>query len=205
MDMPMFVTVEGIDGTGKSSVCEMVHSMLVAEGFRVKSTREPSDSWLGQIVKGSFDKDISPFSEALLFCADRAEHTREIRGWIGKGTHVICDRYVDSTVAYQGAVLRRHYDGKDLLGWLKALNDPFIIEPDMTVLLVASPEVCLERLGARDERTKFERLETLRAVEENYLKLKDGSARFVTVDAEEPLDRVVSRTFELIKDLFLKD
>jgi dTMP kinase len=211
--MPMFVTVEGIDGTGKSSVCEMLHKALVDKGFKVKLTREPTDSGFGRLVKENFDKDISPFSEALLFCADRVEHTRDIHRWIGDGFHVISDRYVDSTVAYQGAVLEPHYNGEDLLGWLMDLNEPFIIVPDLTLLLLADPEVCLERLGARDEKTKFERLGTLKAVQKNYLEVRErankgplgGKSRFVTIDAERPLEEVASKAIEIVATLFERD
>jgi len=201
----MFVTFEGIDGTGKSSVCKKVHETLMDEGFRVKMTREPSDSWLGRLVNESFDKDISPYSEALLFCADRAQHTREIHRWIGEGYHIMCDRYVDSTVAYQGAVLEPHYQGSDLLAWLKALNEPYIITPDLTVLLKADPEICLERVGTRAGMSKFERLGTLKAVQENYLIISKGDDRFVVLDAERPLDDVTAKVLDIIRKLLQKD
>ena len=203
--MSRFVTFEGIDGTGKSSVCKRVHEALVEERINLKTTREPSDSWLGGLVNESFDKDISPYSEALLFCADRAQHTREIRAWMREGHHVLCDRYVDSTVAYQGAVLDPHHEGDDLLGWLKALNDPYIIIPDLTVLLMADPEICLGRVGTRAGMSKFERLGTLRAVQENYERISKGDDRFVILDAEEPLDVVSDRALDIIRKLLSKD
>lgn len=203
--MSRFVTLEGIDGTGKSSVCQMVVSALEKEGVKLKATREPSRSWLGDLVKGSYEKDISAFSEALLFCADRADHTRRIREWLGEGFNVVSDRYVDSTVAYQGAILRPHFPGEDLLGWLRMVNEPYIIRPDLTVLFIADPEICLERTAARGDRSKFERLETLKAVQHNYLEIKKGSDRFVVVDAERSLEKVALEAQDHIRKVLEKD
>lgn len=197
--MPRFVTIEGIDGTGKTSVCNRVHKALVDEGLKVRLTREPSDSWLGKLVKASFERDISPFSEALLFCADRAQHTREIEAWLASGSHVLCDRYVDSTIAYQGAVLGQVYKGDDLLHWLMTVNRPFIRVPDLSILLVADPEVCLDRIGARTDMTKFEKLDTLRAVDANYKRIMKGEDRFVQVDAARPLEDVVAETLAFVR------
>jgi dTMP kinase len=200
--MAKFITFEGIDGTGKSSVCEAVHKELLDQGYRVKLTMEPSQGWLGQIVRDSYKRGISPFSEALLFCADRAEHTREICAWLAKGYHVLCDRYMDSTIAYQGAILKPYFKAKkgtDLLSWLKELNRPYIQCPDMTILLLCPPEVCLERIGDRGAATKFERLDLLRAIEANYLEIKKGSPRFVTVDARKPLEDVINASLKLTK------
>jgi dTMP kinase len=206
--MVKFITFEGIDGTGKSSVCEAVHKELLDKGYRVKHTMEPSDGWLGGLVRESYKRAISPFSEALLFCADRAEHTREVCTWLAKGYHVLCDRYVDSTVAYQGAILRPYFKakkGQDLLTWLKDLNRPYIQCPDLTVLLLCPPEICLERIGERGATSKFERLDLLSAIEANYLELSKGSARFVTLDARGSLEEVCAKAIKIVKAFIGKE
>jgi dTMP kinase len=206
--MAKFITFEGIDGTGKSSVCKAVFKTLVDEGYLVLHTLEPSDGWLGQIVRESYKKDISPFSEALLFCADRAQHTKEINAWLEEGYHVLCDRYVDSTIAYQSAILRPHFKakkGQDLMAWLEEVNRPYIRTPDLTVLLLCPPEECLKRIGVRGASSKFERLDLLKAIEANYLKIKKGSNRFVTVDADKPMVDVIASSLKAVKTALGKD
>jgi dTMP kinase len=206
--MAKFITFEGIDGTGKSSICEAVHKELLDKGYKVVHTMEPSDGWLGGLVRESYKRAISPFSEALLFCADRAEHTREICTWLAKGYHVLCDRYVDSTVAYQGAILRPYFKakkGQDLLTWLKELNRPYIQCPDLTVVLLCPPELCLERIGERGATSKFERLDLLRAIEANYLELCKGSSRFVKVDARRSLEEVCAKAIKIVKAVIGKE
>jgi len=199
--MAKFITFEGIDGTGKSSVCKAVFKELVDQGYMVLHTLEPSDGWLGKIVRESYKMDISPFSEAMLFCADRAQHTKQINAWIEEGCHVLCDRYVDSTIAYQSALLKPYFKkkGSDIMGWLEEVNRPYIRIPDMTVLLICPPEVCLERIGERGDTSKFEHLDLLKAIEANYLKIKKGSKRFVTVDADKPLEKVIFNALNAVK------
>jgi dTMP kinase len=200
--MAKFITFEGIDGTGKSSVCKAVFKELVDQGYCALHTLEPSDGWLGKIVRESYKKDISPFSEAMLFCADRAQHTKEITKWLSEGFHVLCDRYVDSTIAYQSAILKPHYKIKkslDLMGWLEEVNRPYIRTPDLTVLLLCPPEICLKRIGVRGKSSKFERLDLLKAIEANYLKIMKGSKRFVSVDADRPLEEVISDALNAVK------
>ncbi|HSV42731.1 MAG TPA: dTMP kinase, partial [Methanomassiliicoccales archaeon] len=174
-----FIVFEGIDGSGKSTMSRMIHDALVAEGRECLLTAEPSDSWLGHAVRRANQDGTDDLAEALLFMADRAEHTRTIRGWVGQGKIVVCDRYYASTLAYQTALLKDRL--QDPMGWLWNINEPIIMRPDITLFFHVSPELAMERLGSRDERTKFERLEFLRQVGQNYIIVEGRDPSFVRV------------------------
>ena len=101
----MFVTFEGLDGSGKSTQAELLRARLEADGLEVVSTREPGGTVLGEQLRDLVlhGDDVSPWAEALLYAAARAQHVDEvIRPALERGAAVICDRYLDSSVAYQG-------------------------------------------------------------------------------------------------------
>jgi dTMP kinase len=101
----MFVTFEGLDGSGKSTQAELLRQRLEADGEDVVSTREPGGTKLGEKIRDLVlhGDDVAPWAEALLYAAARAQHVDEvIRPALERGASVICDRYVDSSVAYQG-------------------------------------------------------------------------------------------------------
>lgn len=102
----MFVTFEGIDGSGKSTQAELLRARLVADGYDVVLTREPGGTELGERIRDLLlhGGHVSPWAEALLYAASRAQHVDEVvRPALERGAWVVCDRYVDSSVAYQGA------------------------------------------------------------------------------------------------------
>lgn len=200
----MFITFEGIDGSGKTTIAKEVFMRLKNSGKDTILTSEPTPTWLGDTVKRSYDEDVSPFTELLLFLGDRATHTQKIKKWLKQGKIVICDRYCDSTYAYQGAALKEKLKkiGIDAIKWIKDISNPFIMKPDLTILLVIEPEIALQRLSNRKKRTKFEDMDFLKKVEENYLQLAKEE-RFVQIDAmkniEEIVDEAVSYIEELVK------
>ena len=195
-----FYVFEGIDGAGKSTVAIKVFEALTAGTDReVVLTSEPSDSWLGDCVRRSHGEDVSPISEALLFVADRASHTERIRKWLEGGMIVLSDRYYASTLAYQGALLKPLI-GDKAVEWLKSVNEPVIIHPDLTFLLTIPPETGMKRLSERNERTKFEKLEFLREVDKIYRRLAEEDETFVVIDASRPIEEVTGTVVEAIKD-----
>ena len=123
----MFIVMEGIDGSGKSTAVRALKDYFESSGRKVITTAEPTGGMIGKIVAET--DDLSPETEALLFTADRACHTEQIKKWIADGNAVVCDRYFGSTLAYQSAA------GMDIQ-WLKAINSKVIIEPDITILMV---------------------------------------------------------------------
>ena len=175
-----FLVIEGIDGAGKSTLCEILKDSLESEGNKVIVTQEPTRDEIGSFIRRGDVKGISQKGEALLFVADRAVHTERIEKWVEEGNIVICDRYFASTVAYQSVSLNGVALEKE---WLVSLNIPVIREPDLTVLLDIDPEKGLGRIGGRGEISKFENAEYLKGVRKAYLELAEEFG-FVVMDAE---------------------
>jgi dTMP kinase len=193
--MAGFVVLEGIDGCGKSSVARLVAARL---GKRAVLTREPTDSWIGKAVRKGDSRKISPYTDALLFMADRAQHTIRISDLIERGRLVVSDRYYHSTVAYQAAFLKGHFKG-DPFKWLLEANMKISIHPDLTVLLTIPPKAALERVGKRGKLSRFERLDFLQEVQKNYLKLAKADRSIIKVDACQSLDQVVEEVLSQIR------
>ena len=185
--MSGFIVLEGIDGCGKSTVAKAVAESY---GDRAVLTREPTDSWIGRAVREGDSEEVSPYLDALLFMADRANHTLEIAEHLRGGRVVVCDRYYHSTVAYQTAYLRRKSLG-DNFGWLLEANTRISIHPDVTLLLTLDVEEALSRIGDRGELSRFERADFLREVQDNYLRLAEEDRTVVQIDASRPSDRVL--------------
>ncbi|WP_265110153.1 dTMP kinase [Halosolutus halophilus] len=191
----MLVTLEGLDGSGKTTVWEALQERYPDAVF----TREPTDdSWYGEAVSRSIsDDDADPLAELFLYTADHADHlSRVIEPALERDDLVVSDRYSDSRFAYQGATLAatERLDDRldDPLQYVVDVHDPFSIEPDLTIYLDLDPETAAERAGTTN---KFERAEYLAAVRDNYERLIERDPhRFVRVDAsQEPkavLDRV---------------
>lgn len=190
-----FVVIEGIDGCGKSSVARLAAARL---GKGVVLTREPTDSWLGKAVRRGAAAGISPYVDALLFMADRAVHTEEIKRLLTKGKLVISDRYYHSTVAYQAAHLRDEFKG-DVFSWLLDANLRISLKPDVTILLTIPPELGLERVSMRGRYSRFEKLAFLKEVSRNYVKLARLDGSIVKIDAARPLDVVVDNVVRTIR------
>jgi len=174
-----FITFEGIDGSGKTTIVHRIERNLRRRGFNVVLTSEPTRTWLGDAVRKSYEDDVGPLSETFLFLADRARHTDEIRRWLKGGTIVISDRYADSTYAYQGARLEAVV--KDPIRWLQRVSAPAVLEPDLTILLEVPPRLGLRRIAARKKKVRFEKERFLSRVAKNYDRLA-RSPRFVRID-----------------------
>lgn len=189
------MVIEGIDGSGKSSVSRLV---AIGLGSRAVLTREPTDSWLGRAVKNGEGRKVSPYTDALLFMADRSVHTLEIAALLRRGKLVISDRYYHSTVAYQAAFLQKDFDG-DPFVWLLDANMKISIHPDLTVLLTIPPELGLKRIRGRRKISRFERLGFLRRVNKNYVRLARLDKSIVRVNAARPLNDVAEEVIRLIQ------
>ncbi|MGQ4557438.1 dTMP kinase [Halobellus sp. GM3] len=190
----MLLTLEGLDGSGKSTVWEALRDRYPDVVF----TREPTDSWYGDAVARSMgDGDADPLAELFLFTADHADHlSRVIRPALSEGSVVVSDRYTDSRFAYQAASLADSYlaGGRDPLEYIQEIHDAFTHPPDATVYLDVDPETAADRAGATN---KFEHAAYLERVRENYERLIDRDPdRFVRVDATRPLPDVV----EVVED-----
>lgn len=184
-----FVTFEGIDGSGKTTVSRLVFEALRDRGERVHLTAEPTESWLGQAVRRSYVDDVGPLAESFLFLADRASHVAEIRGRLAAGDIVLCDRYAHSTYAYQGARLEGQI--RDPVGFLRRVSEPWILEPDVVLYLRLPPEEGLARIQGREGRVRFEDPALLRKVAANYERLSREKG-FVVLDARKSPGEVAS-------------
>ncbi len=185
----MFIAFEGIDGSGKSTVARRVAAYLKDQGRDVYYTFEPTDNDIGQLLDDLRQHD---FAEAMLFMADRAKHITEMREHLDAGRIVIVDRYYMSTCAYQGATLASYFGSmQEALEWLLGCHRPFIMQPDMTFILRIAPEISLQRINTRDSITKFEKSEFLQMVSENYQTLSEIEDNVITINAAQPLEKVV--------------
>jgi len=194
-----FVAFEGIDGSGKTTVAKAVHDALASRGLDVVLTSEPTRTWAGEAVRTAIGGDTEAVTESFLFLADRAAHTAEIRGWLGQGKTVLCDRYTDSTLAYQGARLEGTLDHP--IAWLRTLSARVAIEPDLTLLLRITPATGLRRIAERGRLVRFEEAAFLEKVAANYDALATADPRCRAIDADRPLASVVSDALTAIDSL----
>jgi len=189
----MFITFEGIEGSGKSTQAKLLVEYLRGKGLNVILTREPGGVELSEKIRSILIEtglDISPRAELLLFLASRAQHTDGlIRPSLQKGHIVVCDRYIDASVAYQGY-------GRGLsIEMIKRLNDWATggIRPNLTVLLDLSPEEGLKRVrtSKKMDRIEGENLEFHRRVREGYLEIaRSDPDRFLVLDATRSMEEI---------------
>jgi len=182
-----FVTFEGIDGSGKTTVSRLVTESLRAKGSTVYLTSEPTKSWLGDAVRHAYVDDVGAIAESFLFLADRAAHLTDIRAHLRKGELVLCDRYADSTYAYQGARL----DGllNDPIRFLQRASESWTLRPDLTILLRIPAELARKRIEGRPNLIRFEDVAFLKKVAANYDRLA-RSRRFIVLDGTRSAEAV---------------
>jgi dTMP kinase len=185
--MKHFVTFEGIDGSGKSTVSNLVYEKMKKEGYKIILTYEPTDSWIGKIVQKCIKTKSDPFITAYTFIADRYEHCKQIKKWLDTGKIVLCDRYVESTYAYQAAQMQESIDNP--IKWLKELSKDRYVIPDRTFLFVIDPKKSLVRIQNRENLIPFEKIDFLDKVQKNYLDISKG-ARFKKIDATKKINEI---------------
>ena len=191
----MFVTFEGLDGSGKSTQAELLRARLEADGVEVVSTREPGGTELGEKVRDLVlhGGHVTPWAEALLYAAARAQLVDEvIRPALERGASVVCDRYVDSSVAYQGV-------GRELgLDRVLDLNLAAAggLLPDRTFLLSLEAAEIAGRLRGEHDRLERESEEFHARAAAGYRELaKRFPERIVVLDARRPAHELAGQVY----------
>jgi dTMP kinase len=186
-----FIVFEGIDGSGKSTHIKILAGKLREKGYTVVVTAEPSRDDIGKLIRRYSKRNegrLPAEAEALLFAADRKMHLMNVvLPAVKRGQIVISDRYLHSTLAYQGAL------GLDL-DWIMELNR-FTVKPDLTILLDILPEYSLQRV--KRKKTVFEEPDYLRKVRDIYLKYVE-KGEMVTVDADRSRKVIQGEIQELV-------
>lgn len=207
----MFITFEGIEGSGKSTALRMLAEHLEDKGYFVVSTREPGGSALGRKLRAmlldSRTTQLRNRAELFLFLADRAQHVSEvIRPALDEGHLVLCDRYADSTISYQG-----YGRGMDI-DQLVQVNDLAIsgLWPQLTLLCDLSPHMGLERAGRRNHeegtiisegRFDSESMAFHTRVREGYLERAAAEPdRFAIIDAARPVEDVFLQCLSAVEE-----
>jgi dTMP kinase len=199
-----FITFEGGEGAGKTTQIAKLAEVLERNGQDVVRTREPGGSPAAEEIRGLLlhhETSWEPLSEALLHYAARCEHLREtIRPALARGAWVLCDRFSDSTLAYQGYALGLDRDAIETLERLVVAGTG----PDLTIILDVSPNVGMARLGKRGgDKDRYERMDS-----DFHARLRDGflqiarqsPARCVVVDAERDPEAVHKDVLTAVRD-----
>jgi len=195
----VFVTFEGADGSGKSTQAEILRAALEAEGRDVVLTREPGGTELGEAVRTLVLNGpvMGAWAEAALFAASRAEHVEEVIGpALARGGDVVCDRYVDSSLAYQG--IARGLGVEAVLELNLAVTGGLL--PDLTFLLLLDPGVAIGRRVDPD-RLEREGTELQAKVDAAYRELAQRfPERIVTIDASGEPEAIGREVRERLRD-----
>jgi dTMP kinase len=191
----LFLTLEGIDGAGKSSHIDALEALFKARGRQVMRTREPGGTPIAEALRTMIlGQPMDPLTESLLVFAARRDHVvRVIEPALSRGDVVLCDRFTDATFAYQGA--GRGFDTAVLAAlerWVQALPGDSLLQPDITLWFDLAPELAAERLAGARLPDKFESqpVEFFRRVAAGYAQRAAAASRFVRIDASQSRDQV---------------
>ncbi|MBN1695193.1 dTMP kinase [candidate division WOR-3 bacterium] len=187
----IFITFEGVEGSGKSVQCELLYKYLLSKKYNVLITKEPGGTMVGEKIRDILldsDEDIDVYTELFLYLADRAEHLAKIINTnLEKDNIVISDRHFDSTIAYQMAGRGIKEEELNLLKNLKLFSKR---EPDVTFLLDVDPEEVRNRIKNPD-RIERENIDFHRRVRKAYLDLaRKNMDRFVVIDSRKTIEEI---------------
>ncbi|HIM21411.1 MAG TPA: dTMP kinase [Gammaproteobacteria bacterium] len=199
-----FITLEGIEGSGKTSSLKSITDLLDKKNISYIVTREPGGSSIGKELRAILldpDTEISPEVELMLMLSDRKDHVEKIiLPNLEKGNWVVSDRFMDSSIAYQGG--GRQLDKKLIISLTDYLNLP---QPDLTLLFDLPVEVSLSRVKARGELDRFEKeeLEFHKRIRNTYLELaKNNRNRIKIIDSSKKIESMLNNVKQAIEKLF---
>lgn len=201
----LFITFEGPDGSGKSTIIKMIAEYFTKHNIPFVLTREPGGSKIAEMIRNIIldpqNKEIAYTTEALLYAASRAQHFEDIiKPGLRDNKIVLCDRFIDSSLVYQGIARQLGVDE------IMAINQ-FAIEgvlPDLTIFFDVDPVIGLQRIAANDNREvnrlDLEGIDFHKQVYNGYLSIvKQFNNRFETVDASKSIEEVFNDTLSIIK------
>jgi dTMP kinase len=191
----MYVTVEGVDGAGTTTLVEKLSEVYAGAVF----TAEPDDThFTGETVREALSRETAPVADALLFMADRAEHLEHtVKPALAQGRMVVSDRGHDSTYAYQGHRLAGRMVDPD--GWFDTCYAPWNMEPDLTLFLDVSLSTAKERLAGSEDKYEGDEQLLLSAILNYRQMAEDNPHRFRRIDAEQSPDAVRERAVQIIR------
>jgi len=186
-----FICIEGVDGCGKTTQAKILVRNLRRMGFDAVYTTEPSVGQVGKLIRRfvlARQKRVSTALEALLFAADRVDHGHEeVKPLLKLSKIVVCDRYVYSSLAYQGAA------GLDL-GWIDRINQ-FALKPNLALFLDVAPEMVIGRL--KKKKSVMETVQNLKKVRAVYLKLVQQQ-RLIALDGNQSIEEVSKSVLKIV-------
>ena len=201
MKKGLFITFEGADGCGKTTQMKLLADYLKTQGLEVVLTREPGGKGLGEKVREillNYDGEVSDRCESFLFLADRAQNIDIIvNPAVEQGKIVLCDRHIDSTVAYQGYGRGLDLDRIKMLNNL-ATNDR---KPDLTIVFDIDVETSMKRVGSEKDRMESAGIEFHNKVRNGYLEIaKEEPERIKVVNAVQPIEQVFDDVKKIVKE-----
>jgi dTMP kinase len=212
--LSLFITFEGVEGSGKTTQIKRLKRYLTQKGIPCKVTREPGGCPIGEKIRKVLlnpdHREMVPLSELLLYEAARAQHVKEvIEPFLKKGGVVLCDRFNDATIAYQG------YGRKFPLGWVERLNrlSSQGIKPDVTFLLDCPSDIGLKRALLRNRKLKREKEERFERekvsfhhrVRRGYLSIvKREPNRVKVINTRQGEDRVFEKICRIVEELIVR-
>lgn len=202
----MFITIEGVEGSGKSSSTNDVVNRLRKEGYDIITTREPGGTPIAEKIRDIIldvnNTNLDPRAEALLYAASRRQHLIE-KVWpaLKQGKIVICDRFIDSSLAYQGGARNLGIENITNINMFATENT----WPDLTLLFDIDPKLGLDRIrknqGREVNRLDLEKIEFHKKVRETFLNLaKKYHDRYVIIDASKSQKEVEEEVYNIIKE-----
>ncbi|MBR3889185.1 dTMP kinase [bacterium] len=199
MEKGLFITFEGTDGCGKTTQIERLKDYFEAQGRKVIMTREPGAKGLGTKLREillNYDGEVSSNCESFLFLADRAQHIDTlIKPAIERGEIVLCDRHIDSTVAYQGYGRGLDLDRIHMLNEIATSG----MKPDITFVFDIDVETAQERVGKTKDRMESAGLEFFKRVRQGFLEIaKSEPKRVKVLDATQTRDEISEQVVEYV-------
>jgi len=195
-----YIAIEGIDGSGKTTIANLLYSKLSEKYNKITLLKEPYDNDLSKKIKEIISKEHEKnldygYLLALLFTADRSIKNVDLKKYLNSDYIIISDRSVYSTFSYQ--IL---YEGIDI-EWIKCVSK-YIIRPDITFILDVDPRIAVERINSRNKNiTSYENTEFLKKVRENFLKLKEifPDDNIIYIDGKEKPEKILDKILNIIE------